>query len=685
MNRFFSFIRDRHDEIFKLSLVLLSIAIIVYLFPKEGKFRYDIENLKGKPWPYENLIAQFDFAINKSAEDLRKDKAEVMRNSKYYFRVDEVAKETARQNYGERLKDAARTFSGKKKAEFVQEGLRIFDTIYGRGVIQMADPIEGKPGDFTIMVIANNVEEEHALGEFFTVVSAYAYLDAHFSKHPEDEVYRKHLEDVIVHNVMYDDQTTKKVLKEALDDISLTKGGRVKGQSIISKGEIVTPEKFEILQSLKAEYEIQTGGTTNYLFIVLGQVVAVTLCMVLLAAFLLIFRKDILADNPKIMFILLLIILNVVMASFAQRYAIATIYYLPFCILPVIMRAFYDTRLALFTHLVTTLIIALLVPDRFEFVFIQIVAGIAAIFSIVNMSRRAQIFISAFIIFAAYCLAFGAMALIQDAGLQEFSTSHFAAFAVSSALVLTAYPLIFVFERSFGFVSDVTLMELSDTNSPLLRELASKAPGTFQHSLQVADLAEEVIRQIGGNVLLVRTGALYHDIGKTDMPVYFIENQSTAYNPHEELDFEESASIIISHVIKGIEKAKKHRVPDAVIDFIRTHHGTTTTGFFFRQYKISYPEGTATERDFQYPGPIPFSKETAVLMMADSVEASARTLKRYDAETIDRHVESIIDSLAEQNQFVNSDITFRDITVIKKILKKKLTNIYPGRVEYPKG
>ena len=276
------------------------------------------------------------------------------------------------------------------------------------------------------------------------------------------------------------------------------------------------------------------------------------------------------------------------------------------------------------------------------------------------------------------------MSWIQDTGIHALNTDHFISFVVSSSLTLFSYPLIYVFERSFGFVSDVTLLEISDTNSPLLRELASKAPGTFQHSLQVADIAEEIVREIGGNTLLARTGALYHDIGKMEMPMFFIENQISQVNPHEELDFEESARIIISHVARGIERAKKQGIPDSVIDFIRTHHGTTTTGFFFRSYRINNPEGTATEKDFQYPGPLPFSKETASLMLADSVEASARSLKKHDEETLDQHVESIVNGLSIQNQFINADVTFRNITQAKKILKKKLANIYHQRVEYPK-
>jgi putative nucleotidyltransferase with HDIG domain len=677
-----SFFRDRHDEIYKVLLFLGCVAALVYLFPKEGKFKYEFRNLKGKPWPYENVIAQFDFAINKSAAELEQDRNRVKTQSKYYFRMDGSVK--TRQIAA--FKDKADVQNGSLSKADADLCLSLLDSVFTRGILQSDAVIDNKSPDYTIQLINDkNVEEERELGSFFTINTADAYVRAQLGSRTFAGAMSLLMEDVIAQNVKYDDALTKRVLKESIDDIPLTKGGRMQGQSIISRGEIVTDEKYEILESLKAEYEVQTGGTTNYLFILFGQTVAVFLCLGLLATFLLIFRKDIISDNPKIIFILLLILLMVGMTSLSLKYNFVNVYFLPFCMLPVIVRAFYDTRLALFTHLVTVLIIGFMVPDHFEFVFLQMIAGVAAIFSIVNMSRRSQIFISSTIIFGTYCLAYGAVVLIQDAGLQDFSVEHLRAFGLSAALTLLSYPFIYIFERGFGFVSDVSLMELSDTNSPLLRELATKAPGTFQHSLQVADIAEEVIRNIGGNVLLIRTGALYHDIGKTEMPMYFVENQTTGYNPHEELGFEESAEIIISHVILGVEKAKANRIPDLVIDFIRTHHGTTTTGFFFRQYRIQHPEGTASEQDFQYPGPIPFSKETAVLMMADAVEASARALKKHDAETIDRHVENIIDGLIKQNQFVNSDITFRDISRIKKILKKKLMNIYHSRPEYPNG
>ena len=681
MKNILSFFRDRHDEIYKVLLFIGCVSVIVYLFPKEGKFKYEFQNLEGKPWPYENLIAQFDFPIYKSQGELQQDRSSAKEKSKPYFRSDETVKPKEEELLKQKLDETP----GMKR-EDRELCLAIIDTLFTHGIIQSCPAIENKAGDFTILLLNDkNVEEERELRTFFTIKSADEFVNLKLAGRPDHDKLKALLEDVIALNVKYDDALTKKVLKEAMDDISLTKGGRMEGQSIISKGEIVTHEKYEILQSMRAEYETQTGGTSNYLFILLGQTIAVFLCISLLATFLVVFRKDIISDNPKIIFILLLIVIMVFMSSITLKYNFLNIYFLPFCILPVIVRAFYDTRLALFTHLITTLVVAIMVANRFEFVFVQMVAGIAAIFSIVNMSKRSQIFISSAVVFVAYFLSYGAVVLIQDAGLQEFSDVHLRAFGLSASLTLLSYPLIYLFERVFGFVSDVSLMELSDTNSPLLRELATKAPGTFQHSLQVADIAEEVIRNIGGNVLLIRTGALYHDIGKTDMPMYFIENQLTGYNPHDELGFEESAEIIISHVLKGVEKARANRIPDLVIDFIRTHHGTTTTGFFFRQYRIQHPEGTASERDFQYPGPIPFSRETAVLMMADSVEASARALKKHDPETIDRHVENIIEGLIRQNQFINSDITFRDITRIKKILKKKLMNIYHSRVEYPNG
>jgi putative nucleotidyltransferase with HDIG domain len=684
-----SIIRHSHPEIYKGILFLIALATIVYVFPKQGKFKYEFQNLKGKPWHHEDLIAPFDFAIKKTAEELSIEKTEVIKNAKPYFRYDSLIPKQKSKAF-----EAALNASwNKKNSDYHRQrtlafGQSLIDSIYVKGIIQPADILENKPMDFSVFLLNGNVAEEHELNDFYTVKSAYEYIEDHLfaSKITEVDRILPLLENAIAHNIFFDKETTDKVLKQAISDIAPSRDIILKDQSIVSKGEIITQEKFQVLQSLKTEYEEQSNGTGNYLFIILGQLIIITICLSVLAAFLRFFRKDIYSDNGKVTFILMLVVLQVVMAHFSLSFNSYSfnIYILPFCILPIIIRAFYDTRVALFVHIVTVLIISFMAPEQFEFAFIQLLGGMVAIFSIVNMRNRSQIFVSAVLIFLTYSISFIGITIIQEGSNDVIEWFDFARFGVSALLTLFSYPLIFVFEKIFGFTSDVSLLELSDTNGQLLRELASRAPGTFQHSLQVANLAEEAIYNIGGNSLLVRTGALYHDIGKMEMPMFFIENQVNGMNPHEDLSFDESAGIIIAHVIQGIEIAKKNNLPEQIIDFIRTHHGTTMTAYFYRSFKKAFPEEEIDEAKFHYPGPIPFSKETAVLMMADSVEAASRSLKKYDAETIDALVEKIINSQIEQNQFANADITFKDINTLKKIFKKKVMNMYHVRVEYPR-
>lgn len=687
LKKIISFIRHSHPEIYKGILFCIALSVIVYVFPKQGKFKYEFQNLKGKPWYHEDLIAPFDFAIKKTQEELAKEKSEVLKNAKPYLRYDANVPKAKKAAF-----EAALNASwNKKSSDYLKQrtlefGKALIDSIYAKGIIQPADALENKPMDYSVFLLNNNIAEEHDLNDFYTAKTAYEYI--------EDQLYASKITDVdrilpllensIAHNIFYDKETTEKVLKQSISDIAPSRDIILKDQSIVSKGEIIDAEKFQVLESLKIEYEEQSNGTGSYLFIVLGQLIIIAICLSVLAAFLKFFRKDIYSDNGKVTFILMLVVLQVVMAHFSINSQSFSIYILPFCILPIIIRAFYDTRVALFVHIVTVLIISFMAPNRFEFAFIQLLGGMVAIFSIVNMRNRSQIFISAVLIFLTYSISYIGITIIQEGNNDVITWFDFAWFGVSALLTLFSYPLIFIFEKLFGFTSDVSLLELSDTNGKLLRELASRAPGTFQHSLQVANLAEEAIYTIGGNSLLVRTGALYHDIGKMEMPMYFIENQASGINPHEDLSYDESAGIIISHVIKGIEIAKKNNLPEQIIDFIRTHHGTTMTAYFYRSFKKAFPEEQIDENKFHYPGPIPFSKETAVLMMADSVEAASRSLKKYDAETIDALVEKIIDSQIEQNQFANADITFRDINTLKKIFKKKLMNMYHVRVEYPR-
>jgi len=688
VKKLISFIRHGHPEIYKCILFIIAVAIIVYVFPKQGKFQYEFQNLKGKPWPHDHLIAPFDFAFKKSSDELALEKSEILKNSKPYFKSANSILATRKLQL---IKEFEEQWDTNKSLKIKDKSLalskNIIDSIYSKGIIEPSEIIENKPADYSVYVLKNNIAEEYVLKDFHTIISAYEYLQEQLRKHGtgiDTKFILPLLENSIAHSLFYDKETSEKVLNQAIEAISFSRDVIIKDQSIVSKGEIIDTKIFQLLQSLKWEFEEKGGGKSGTFFVLLGQILIVTLCLSVLIIFLAFFRKDIFLNNKKITFILLLIILQVLMIRLALNSQSFSIYILPFCILPIIIRAFYDTRIALFVHLITVLVISFMAPNRFEFAFLQLVTGIIAILSIVNIHNRSQIFISSILIFLTYSIAFFGITIIQDGGSDVINIYDFAWFGISALLTLFSYPLIFIFEKIFGFVSDVSLLELSDTNGKLLRELALLAPGTFQHSLQVANIAEDAIYSIGGNALLVRAGALYHDIGKMEMPLYFIENQASGINPHEDLNYDESAAIIIGHVIKGVEIAKKHNLPEQIIDFIRSHHGTTITAYFYRSFQNAFPEEHIDIEKFRYPGPIPFSKESAVLMMADSVEAASRSLKKYDAESIDNLVELIITSQIEQNQFINSDITFRDINVLKKIFKKKLMNMYHLRVEYPR-
>jgi putative nucleotidyltransferase with HDIG domain len=491
------------------------------------------------------------------------------------------------------------------------------------------------------------------------------------------------LQNAVEQNIIFDEKTTELVKQSLISNISLTRGMVQLGERVISKGELVDNEKYLIIESLKKEYEFQLGASTKYWTILLGQILLVCISITVLILFISSFRKDVFADNKKIAFILLSIFLMVFVTSITIHFDEDLLYLIPICIVPIIIKVFFDTRLALFVHLVTIIIIGFMVPNSFEFIFLQLIAGIISIISVADLKRRSQLFITSFLIFITYSATYFGMTIMQEGTTENIFSNYFLWFAGSSTLTLIVYPLIFINEKMFGLPTDFSLMELSDTNSKLLRELSMKAPGTFQHSLQVANLSQEAIYHIGGNPLLVRTGALYHDIGKTDMSMFFIENQTTGLNPHDELQNEDSAKIIISHVIKGVEKARKGNIPEYVIDFIRTHHGTTRTRYFYNMFIKNNPGVAVDENVFTYKGTIPYSKETAVVMMADAVEAASRSLKLPDEEKISNLVESIINYQVEQNQFLNSNITFKDISTIKKVFKKKLGNIFHIRVEYP--
>lgn len=674
MNKLFTFIRDRHALLYKGFIFVASLSVIVYCCPRESKFRYDLSDIKDRPWSYDNLVAPFDYAIQKSTEELQDEKKDIQSNSIPYFRFDTTISNQNEQILSTQFVSIA--------PEFRREILIAVDKVYALGIRAVSNEV-GKSSQDLVNVVFKNVVEEHHLSDFQDPLAADSLVLTNLELEAKAAWINRPYEPLSA-NIIFDSSLTNKSIRQAIDNISSSRGAITKGQIIVSRGEMVNEEIYQKIFSLNEEYRLQRLGGRDWL-ITLAQILLVGFCLFILFQFLRLFRREILAHDSRLLFILLLVVLTVCMSYIPASIENISLLALPFCILPVIIRAFFDTRLALFTHLLVIIMISINIPgDRFAFLVIQVLTGITTIFSIANLRNRSQLFVSVIAILFAYFLLHVLLILITSGDFISIRGTDFVYYAISALLVLLAFPLIFLFEKIFGFVSDVTLMELADTNNPLLRELAEKAPGTFQHSMQVANLAEEAIRKIGGNSLLTRAGALYHDIGKAEMPIYFIENQAGGINPHDEMSFEESASIIISHVLSGIQKAKAAKLPDQVIDFIRTHHGTTNTTYFLALYKKNNPDIIVDEELFRYPGPIPYSKETAVLMMADAVEAASRALRQYDADSIDSLVENIIDIQADQHQFDNADITLKDISGIKKLFKKKLRSIYHVRVEYPK-
>ena len=698
----FSKIRNQHSFLQKALLFLLTTALIVLLFPRTGSFKYEFQ--KGIPWKHETLMAPYDFPILKSDEDISKERAEIKENHKATLVIDpslfDLKAEEFINDFEEKWatdrqvkKDNKFTFFNlfkekkisniSKKATLANYGLQVLENVYEKGIVQLTDELELESDDEEVLLKLDNIAKKIELGDLYTIQTASNHIYS-LSKlsDQESDFLTPLLLDALEQNVFYDQSATEKMLQQELENLSTARGMVQQGQVIISQGELITDEKYLTLTSYKQNYEGQNWKDGSGNWFLLGQLLLVFVALLIFYLFLQQFRADVLADNTKVTFLLSMILLMVLMGSLTVAISTKLLYLMPFCLLPIILKAFFDTRLALFTHLIAIVIIGFLVPNSFEFLYLQLMAGIVSILSVLQMYKRAQLFTSAAKIIAIYFASYFAMALTQEGSVDNIKWMNFVLFAGNGALTLFAYPMIFAFEKTFSLVSDVSLLELSDTNSPLLRELAQKAPGTFQHSMQVANLAEEGILEIGGNALLVRAGALYHDLGKMKNPQFFIENQSTGINPHDELSFEESAQIIIEHVKNGIAIAKANNLPDELIDFIRTHHGTSMVQYFYKQYVASFPDEIEVAEKFTYLGPKPYSKETAVLMMADAVEAAARSLQQPTAESIDHLVEGIINKQIDEDQFVNADITLKAITQIKKLFKKKLQSIHHVRVAY---
>ncbi len=660
---------------YKAFLCLVTTALVVYMLPRGASFKYEIQ--EGKPWQYETLLAPYDFPIQKSKEELSREREALEASVPRYFSVQDETL-TSILNY---FDEYARTLPATPEHNAVLINWRtVIEEIYAVGVISDAQIIAENE---TVAMVNDTRQSKTSIADLYNEKEAKDILLSQLAVFGSDvlsEATLQYLLSLIVPNIYFDEELTLQFKSIAVAGIIPIRGLVTKGTRIIAKGEVIEGEKLQRLKSLQQEFESQTWTQSNTTWIILGYSLLVLVPVLLLFVFLWRTRKMVFENNKRLTFLCLNVLLMVMLTKVVIDVDPQYVYAVPICMLPLLMRTFFDTRIALFTLLTTLFLIAFLVPNSFEFIYLQIMAGILASLTVNDLYRRAKLFISVGLIVGLYAISYVAFTLIHDGNLLQLSYEVLLLFVINGLAILFVQPLIYIFEKVFGLVSDASLLELSDTNSKLLRELADKAPGTFQHSLQVANIAEAAANAIGANTLLTRVGALYHDIGKLKNPVFFSENQAT-YSPHEDLEPEVSAKIIIDHVINGITNARKSKLPDRVIDFIRTHHGTTTVLFFLQQAQQINPDIDVEQ--FQYPGPKPFSKETAIVMISDGVEAASKSLKEPTAEKIVAFVDKIVNRLMDENQFLEANITLREIETVKKVLTEKLISSYHLRVSYP--
>jgi len=668
----------------KFLMMFTAVIVIIFTLPKQAKFRYEYG--KGRIWNQKDLVSPYNFAILKTNAELDADKDAALRSISPIYEYGPQVEKQELENFKNdfEIKWHNASLNEKQKEAYLKCGTDLLSAIYQKGLLELNKRFQRAAENYEVTILQNKIAQTKNTAALFTRERALSYCDQVLTKRSNiDKPFLIGLlQDHIQYNLVYDQQMTQQIENELLESISQTRGMVQKGELIIAKGSVINQDIYQKLESYKKAFEDNVQVTGDKKMVLLGQFLLVFLVLSLLVVFLFLFRKDIYHDNRLVGLILLVITSMLVTLSWAIRFQIPNLYYIPYCIVPIIIRILFDTRLALNIHLLVVLIAGFFVPNSFEFAFYELTAGMVSIYSIKNLIRREQFLISALLIAGCYLVSFLGISFIREGSFSSIDWNDFIPFIVSVSLTLLAYPLIYAFEKVFGITSDITLIELTNTNSSVLRDLAFNAPGTFQHSLQVANLAETAIYTIGGNALLVRAGALYHDIGKIENPQFFIENQNQGFNPHDKLSYEESARVIIRHVQKGVELARKKNLPEIIVDFIRTHHGNTRVDFFYQSFLKNFPEKLVDENIFKYPGPIPFSKETGVLMLADSVEAASRALKEPNFKSINDLVDRLVNYKLDQGQLKNSNITLKEIETVKSIFKKMLMGIYHVRIDY---
>lgn len=676
---------SRRDLLYKALLFVSTVALIVYFLPRDGKFNYQFDI--NKPWKYGQLIATFDFPIYKDEAVVKREQDSLMAFFQPYYQLNKKTEKDAiaklKENYHTNLKGILPSIDYLRYIE------RTLKEIYGAGIVSTEDIRQlHKDSTLAIMVIDDKLANSKPTENIFTVKKAYERLLTADSIHFNREILRQcALNDYITPNLTFDQQRTQASKEEMLNNYSWANGLVVSGQKIIDRGEIISLETYNILESLRKESIKRSESIGQSRLILGGQILFVGMLMLCFMLYLDLFRKDYFQRKGTLSLLFILIVFYSVVTAFMVTHNLFNVYIIPYAMLPIIIRVFLDSRTAFITHVITILICSISLRFPHEFILTQLAAGMVAIFSLRELSQRSQLFRTALLVILTYATTYFAFELMTENGLSnDFSKLNvrmYTSFITNGILLLFAYPLLFLLEKTFGFTSNVTLVELSNINNDLLRQMSEIVPGTFQHSMQVANLAAEAAIRVGAKSQLVRTGALYHDIGKMENPAFFTENQSGGINPHKNLNYEQSAQVVISHVTDGLKLADKHNLPKVIKDFISTHHGLGKTKYFYISWKNEHPGEEPNEELFSYPGPNPFTEEQAILMMADAVEAASRSLPEYTEESISNLVEKIIDSQVAEGYFKECPITFKDIAIIKTVFKEKLKITYHTRISYP--
>ncbi len=687
MGKLFNSINKGFSRIFRVLLFLLSAFLIIYFFPKSGKFKYNFEN--GRPWQSENLYAPFDFAIKKSKEEIDDEITQAKINTPLFFEIDTSLITNSNNQLITQIEELKNDslfnlFNEEEVKNIKIQSSYIINEVYSKGLLE--ENFDFKDSQLISILLDNKLVNSSYYNRLIKPEDLITFINNKIIE-TNSEKYKSQIIslvfDIITPNLFYDKVLSDESINEATINISPNRGFIEKETLIISKGEVVEGEKLIILESLRKEYEVNSSSFSDLYLIISAYSLLVILSLLMIVLFIRKFERNIYDNNNKIAFVYFNITLIILITTWVVDVNSNYIYIIPLCIMPLLFKAFFDSRIAFFIHSVTVMLLGFVVPNSYEFIFLNIIAGVVTILTSDNIYKRANLFIAVAQITLVYMLAYFSFYVIQEGNIENLPLNNFSLFVLCGLLTLFIYPLIYIYEKMFGLVSDVSLLELSDTNSNLLKELSNKAPGTFHHSINVANLAEACANEINANALLSRVGALHHDIGKISNPSFFTENQLSEQNPHDNISSKESVEIIKQHVVDGVKLAKNAGVPERVIEFIKTHHGTNLIGYFYNKEIKLNPE--INKGDFRYDGPKPFSVEMALVMMCDSVEAATKSLDKPDNDKIDSFVETIIDKQVEDQQFENCELTFKNISIIKSVLKEKLKNIYHIRVSYSEG